>query len=64
MGKRIKYVGKDTKGDFDYRTNIEAERVVLIHKFWYSDRNRSHVKVTGAKAAHLDKLYRYMRRSC
>jgi hypothetical protein len=53
----------DRKGDYQYWVNLEAERRVLIHKFWHSDKTRNRAKVTGAKAAHLNKLYRYMIRS-
>lgn len=61
--RRLKAQLKEVKGDFDYRTNLEAERRVLIRKFWHSDKTRNRAKVTGAKVAHLDKLYRYMMRS-
>jgi hypothetical protein len=61
--RRLKARVKDVKGEFDYFTNLEAERRVLIHKFWHSDKTRNRAKVTGAKAAHLDKLYRYVMRS-
>jgi len=50
------------KGKFDYFTNVEAERRLLVNKFWFGQK-RSRAKVTGAKAAHLDKLYRYVLRS-
>lgn len=55
-------MSNDKKGEFDYFTNLEAERRLLIYKFWFSDKKRGRAKVTGAKAAHLNKLYRYMRR--
>ena len=51
------------KGCCTYSNNLEFQRRVLIRKFWYSDKTRSRAKVTGAKAAHLDKLYSYMLRS-
>lgn len=60
---RLKAQLKEVKGEFDYFTNLEVERRLLISKFWFSDKKRGRAKVTGAKAAHLDKLYRYMRRS-
>lgn len=60
---RLKAQLKEVKGSFEYWVNLEAERRGLIHKFWHSDKQRNRVKVTGAKAAHLDKLYRYMLRS-
>lgn len=45
-----------------YRENIEAERRALLRKFYYSQ-NRSSIKVTGAKYAHMQKLYTYLLRS-
>lgn len=42
----------------NYKENILAERQGLVRKYLYSQ-VRVMVKVSGTKAAHLDKLYKY-----
>lgn len=61
--RRLKAQLKEVKGEFEYSTNLNFERSTLIRKFWHSDKTRNRAKVTGAKAAHLSKLYRYMLRA-